>query len=494
MRFTRMRLGLLLGLTFGILVGLPMAAPALAAPSIASHTSQSHASRATDTTSTINGVVANGTHSNTPVAGQQVTLQATDTAPLASGNATGAPVSHDLETVTTDAQGHFTFGDVPAGTADVFAVYTHFQGGLYASKAITVTPGSANTTTLTVYDATTSDTALSIKNVTVLVRPPDVTHGLMGIGEFVTFQNSGNTAFVGTASATTSSGMPALVRFAVPAGASNLSPGAGFVGTQILTIGTGFGATATIPPGTSSFAFAFDMPYTGTSATYTYTPVYPTAQVIVLVPPTMRAERNTFTAQGTISVFDGQYQVFQTSSAPSGGVGLGLTGLPQAGERGDLNFPVLVALGAVLAVLAALALGLAVWRGDLAFIATRFAGARPREAAVGTDQATASTLASGTHAAARQRLLREIAALESPDAERTLTQRDRERRIAALRAEARLLLEEDLAGMSSASATIEPARGERTTGSGLAPASTGHTRNAYERNACEGYEGEEAAR
>jgi hypothetical protein len=147
----------------------------------------------------------------------------------------------------------------------------------------------------------------------------------------------------------------------------NLSTGVGFFNTQIIQIDSGFAATATVPPGQTEFAFAFQAPYTGTALSVPFKAEYPTAQVVALVPPNMLVRDTTgLTAQGIVTSFGARYQVFSaTNMAHDGQVAVNLYDLPQAGERQNLNTAALLWLAAALAALLALFAGLYVWRGAL---------------------------------------------------------------------------------------------------------------------------------
>jgi 5-hydroxyisourate hydrolase-like protein (transthyretin family) len=344
----------------------------------------------------ISGVVVNGTHHAAPVGGLQVTLQATG------GNGT-----HDIGTATTDAHGRFVFANLANAQASVFAVYTRFQQGLYSTGAITVDNGTQDVT-LTVFDATNSDAALRIASVTALVRDPRPRNGLIGVGEVYTFHNSGDTAFVGAMAP--ANGQPmGLLRFALPPGASNVKLGAGFDGTQTAQVATGFGATATIPPGDAQFALAFDVPYTGTACALPLKVAYPTDHVLLLVPPAIQVETNGLTARGPVSSAAGQYSAFTRDGlAATAEVHTRLAHLPPAGEPPVLDFPALVALAVALGMLLAILLALYLRRGDLA-IALRLVPASARTQRAGTQLAEPTAT---ERDAERVRLLRRLIALQ----------------------------------------------------------------------------------
>ena len=128
--------------------------------------------------------------------------------------------------------------------------------------------------TLSVYDVTHSTASLRILSATALFREPRPANGLIGVAELFTFQNESATAFVGTTDPVDGQPM-GLLRFALPAGATNITLGKGFDGAQAAQVAAGFGANATVPPGQTQFAFVFDLPYTGTSYTFPLKVVYP---------------------------------------------------------------------------------------------------------------------------------------------------------------------------------------------------------------------------
>lgn len=382
-------------------------------------------------TGTIAGVVQNGTHGSAPVAGQQVTLQ------LTIGSTT-----KDVATQTTDAQGRFSFAGLDVATSDLggsYAVYTRFQGGVFADGPINLATGPTQTAQLMVYDATQDSSALSVSVATILIRKPDVTHGLIGVGEFLTIRNSGTTAFVGSLPSTSTGGkMPSLLRFSLPPAAQNVTTGVGFFNTDAIQIGTGFAAAATVPPGQTEFAFAYDLPYTGATLNIPYKAEYPTDQVVTLVPPDLRAHgASGVTAQGIVTAFGSRYQVYTANNvALNGQTAVNLVDLPLPGEPQDLNVSHLFWLGGGLALLLALLLALYLWRGALAVTL----GLVPAAALVA---APASAAADGTsHAIERERLLRDLLALERRRAAGDVTEEQFKREDADLRGRLRTLLAE----------------------------------------------------
>ncbi len=413
-------------------------------------------------TGAISGVVRNGTHASAVVAGQQVTLQ------LTIGSS-----SKDMAVTTSDAQGRFTFSGLDASASSAlggsWAVYTTFQGGTYAAGPINLATNPTQTTTLMVYDATQDSAALSVSVATILVRQPDVKHGLIGIGEFITIHNSGAMAFVGSlpASGGSTGAMPSLLRFSLPANAQNVTTGVGFFGTDAIQIGSGFAAAATVPPGQTEFAFAYDLPYTGTTASVPYKAEYPTGQLVTLVAPNLLVRSATGeSAQGIVTAFGARYQVYTANNlALNAQTSVRLYDLPQPGEAQDLNVTHLYWLGGALLALLALLLALYLWRGALAVV-FRLIPAAAREALPTAPEAGASA-----REAERDRLLRDLLALERRRETGALTVEQFKQADAALRERLRAVMAE--APMLAASAPSPVASEAETTVDASTPTSGG---------------------
>ena len=403
---------------------------ASALPWSAQHVSASPGSleRTTATPGAISGVLVNGARHDAPVAGVAVALRAS--APH------GQP--QDVTSATTDGKGHFTFDNLDGSGATTYDVYAQFQNGTFTSDAITFANGPTQQVTLRVYDTSTSDVGLRVSLATILFSPPNKQAGYIPVGEFITFDNASSTAYVAAPGA--ANGMPmGLLRFGLPAGATNLTLGAGFsVSQQITQVSTGFAATATIPPGQSQFAFAFDIPYTSSAYAFTYKAEYATDQVAVLMPMGIAVGAGDFTTQPPVTASGTHYQLFTRS-----GVGrdqhvtLTLSQLPPPGERPYLDFRALVGVGVIFALLLALLLMLYLRRGELAVVF----GLVPASAL--RSRTRVSTRAGAGSQAERARLLRELLRVEASHDAGKLDDAAFRRRSGAVRAQLRELLAGD---------------------------------------------------
>jgi hypothetical protein len=408
-------------------------------------------------TGNITGVVANGTHQNAHLAGQKVILQRTD------GTAT-----QDIATTVTDGNGGFSFSSLPIDANAMYAAYTTFQGGQFSSQTVKLDSDTPAALQLTVYDTTNDDANLRVSAATLLVRQPRPVNGLIGIGEIVTIENIGATAFVGTLTGDASKPMR-LLRFATPPNASDLSLGIGFDGSQVVTTDKGFGSTATVPPGTTDFAFSIDIPYTGTAADLSFKPVYSASRVMVLVPLDMFVDGRDFAAQGVVESLGSRYQVFSVGNVAADKQDtLRLTGLPQAGEKSYLDVRALMIFAIILALLALAALLLYLHRGN---IATAL-GLIPATTPAGDGAAAQlSNEADKLDVGEQQRLLNELLSLERAHAAGKLTEADFKQRDQAIRQQLRTILASErpiidaaVANTSSTAATEQAARVGNETG------------------------------
>jgi hypothetical protein len=305
-----------------------------------------------EATGSVSGAVVNGAK---PVPGLAVILQAV------------VGVSpKDAATTISDSLGRFSFVGLDTSGLTIYAVYAHYQGGLFETPAISFMSGPSQTVTLQVFPTTASSAAIQVASTTLLLSNPNQPKGLLPVGVLMTIKNQGDTAYV--ASVGPAGGQPTnLLRFYLPPGAENLTLGAGFSGLQVVQVDSGFGVTDTLPPGQSAFAFAYDVPYSGTRHTFPFRAEYPTVNVVALVPPGVKVTGGSFQVKPEIKANGAVYQVLAGDNLRSGEqVSFLLSRLPVPGENPDLDFGQLVLVGGILLLLL---LGLALLflrRGTLA--------------------------------------------------------------------------------------------------------------------------------
>jgi hypothetical protein len=327
----------------GLLAGLLLAAGLALAPTA---TGQAEAP------GSVSGVVVNGAR---PVPGLAVVLQA-----VIGGSA------KDAATSTSDRLGRFSFAGLDTSGLTSYAVYAHYQGGLFETPAISFTSGPSQTVTLQVYPTTASSAAIQVASTTLLFSNPNQPKGLLPVGVLMTIENQGNTAYVASVGPT--GGQPTnLLRFYLPPGAEDLTLGAGFSGLQVVQVDSGFGVTATLPPGQSAFAFAYNVPYSGTKTTFPFRAEYPSVNVVALVPPAVKLSGGSFQVKPQIKANGSVYQVLAEENLRSGEQeSFILLRLPLPGENPDLDFGQLALLGGILLLLLLVLALLFLQRGALA--------------------------------------------------------------------------------------------------------------------------------
>lgn len=293
----------------------------------------------------ITGQLQDGTNKNAPLAGQKVTLQV----------AQGTNAS-DLTTTTTDGHGIYTFNNLSTDKTLSYVVYILYQGAQYTSNVVTLDTKPSQTVNLTVYEATSSTAKLVVLQATLLVRPPDVQHGVLTISEIFFFRNLDSRTFVGTFNTSGGQHKPNALRFSLPGNAKAITLGTGFAGYQTAQVDLGFATNAAIPPGESQFSFSFQLPYNAATYDLSYTVVYPTIQLSFLVPTDIHANSGFLTSGGVITTEQHPYQMFQGSQLRTDDqVHVQLQGLPlptNSSKSTPLNATTIWLIVAVLLLLA----------------------------------------------------------------------------------------------------------------------------------------------
>lgn len=272
---------------------------------------------ATNNNGHITGQLLDGTKHNAPIAGQSVTLQ------MAQGT-----TSKDLNSVTTDAHGNYSFSNLPTDKTISYALFIRYQGAQYLSNVVTLDSKPVQQVNLTVYEATSNTSKLAIVRSTVLIHSPDTKKGSFTVSEAFAFDNLDNHAFVGSLDAT--KGKPRALFFSLPAGARNVSLDKGFDGYRSIQADSGFASDVALLPGMNEFALSFEVPYASSSYDFRYVAMYPTVDLSMMVPPQLHASSSALTSQGTITAQDQQpYQLLNGSKLlQNQSVTLNLEGLP----------------------------------------------------------------------------------------------------------------------------------------------------------------------
>jgi hypothetical protein len=294
-------------------------------------------------TGRIYGQLFDGTKRNAPVAGQSVTLQ------MAQGDN-----ARDLTSATTDAHGTFSFSGLNTDKTISYALYTLYQGAQYYTDLIDLSSRQVQKINLPVYDATSSVTNIAIVQANILIDKADAQSKLITISENYIFENLGLTTYVGSLQAKNSK--PDALRFSLPKNARNVSLKSGFDGYQVIQVDSGFATDSSVPPGMSQFAFSFQVPYTTPSYDFSYTVVYPTVNLSLLVPLNIRTSSAAMDSQGPVNAKQQTFQQLNAKKLLAGSqMHVQLDGLPvsqQAANPQQLNQNTLWIILAILLMLA----------------------------------------------------------------------------------------------------------------------------------------------
>lgn len=296
-------------------------------------------------TGSIYGQLLNATKNNVPVSGQRVTLQKIqdDTA-------------SDFVSITTNAQGAFSFSGLDTSKTINYAVYTRYQGAQYFTNLIDLSTKPVQQINLAVYEATTSTAKIAITQAIVVLSEPDKQTGLITVSEYFFLKNQDRRTYVG--SLNRNQGRLNALFFSLPPGARNISLSKGFDGFRILLVDRGFVTDAAVPPDISQFVFSFDVPYTTSQYDFSYSAMYPTTQLSVLVPSGLQASSSTLTSIGLIILSQSPYHLFQGRALLAGTqVHLQIGGLAQpkpADNASTVNQPALMLMVGLLIMLALL--------------------------------------------------------------------------------------------------------------------------------------------
>ncbi len=304
---------------------------------------------------TLAGNVVNSSHNDAPLANQTVTL-----VEIASGQ------SANVATATTDAHGAFTFAALTPDTDASYQLEVQYQGGAFTSSVYDATQIGAQSVTLHVFDTTSDDSAVLVALTTIVLGEPNVEAGTISVAESVTVYNTGLKAYVATVQPVANKPMN-LLRFVMPTNAKNLVLGAGFATVQVIQAPTGFGVTATVPPGSSEFAFAYDLPYGGSTVAVTAKSEYASRQVVALVPTDRDLTPGNFTQKPNVTAAGGTFQLLEHDNVVSGAtLSFTLRDLPRPGEPQYLDARALGVVGFLVALLLLATLFVYLRRGNLA--------------------------------------------------------------------------------------------------------------------------------
>ncbi|HEY8693903.1 MAG TPA: hypothetical protein VIR57_14305, partial [Chloroflexota bacterium] len=231
--------------------------------------------------------------------------------------------------VELDATGRFGFESLDTDASTAYEVGVQYQGAPYLSDRITFGPGeTSRTVSLDVYETTDDDKTLSLAATSLLVDPDEKKHEL-AILELDSFVVDGQRTFVPNTTPR-NGGPPPLLRFSLPANATDLTPSEGLSPEEIIQIGSGFGALTPLSPGRHDLGFSFRSAYQTSSTSFTKNVIYPTKSLRVLAPVGAgQVDSPRLRRQAVQNIGGKQYQLLTASDLePGSRIELRFSGLP----------------------------------------------------------------------------------------------------------------------------------------------------------------------
>ena len=230
----------------------------------------------------------------------------------------------DTRTGVTGSEGAFAFSDVPTGPEVRYALTTTYRDITYG-----VEPENLQTpVVLGVYETTNDLAALHINSHILIIRNADPRGKIISAAEVVLISNVQDRAFqpiMQPASAMN------FLRFTVPDGTSGLQVQSDLPSGDVMDVGTGFGLTAAVPPGSHQVSFNYTFPYEGSSVSFSPTFLQGASIFRILIPEGLgEASGLGLNEAQTTSIGEEVYRVWSVPNLTSRtSLEIELTGLPQ---------------------------------------------------------------------------------------------------------------------------------------------------------------------
>lgn len=264
-------------------------------------------------------------------------------------------------TSTIDAQGYFTFTEVPYIPGRRFITTVDHQAQSYLSEVSSFGVGQKTLVLpITIYDTTGDPTGVRVQQVHAFLDFS--TPGSVTVGQLFIFANNGDKTYLDA------NGLG--LQFALPTGATNLQVEEGTLGQTYTTTATGFADMRGVPPGESvaQILFSFDLPYQD-GLQFSQPMVYPVDNINLLVSDlAVKVAGPTLQALGVESMQGVSFQNFSQPPLQAGQTFVfTLSGAPDpAAQAADTATPALATgntteLAIGLGVLALVLIGGGVW-------------------------------------------------------------------------------------------------------------------------------------
>ncbi len=216
--------------------------------------------------------------------------------------------------VDLNADGSFTFSDVPLSPERIYFVSVDYLGLSYFSEFINSTGDETEfAQPIMVYETISDTDKLAVEKLTLVFEFSEA--GRVRVVEQVVISNIGDRAV------TAAKNDSPVLRFSLPAAATNLVFQEGALGERYVAVEGGFGDLRAVLPGQNDYQllFAYDLPY-GSGVRFALRLDLPTRSVIALIPEgDVRLDSADFQSAGLQDVQGASYQAYVSNSAFSAG-------------------------------------------------------------------------------------------------------------------------------------------------------------------------------
>ncbi|MSP78655.1 MAG: carboxypeptidase regulatory-like domain-containing protein [Dehalococcoidia bacterium] len=228
------------------------------------------------------------------------------------------------ETIT-DADGKFSFADIPNEAGASYFVVAEYKAVTYQAR-IEPTQSDANWR-LTIYETTSEATNLRVTENTLFIPRTDPQRKNLLALELVRLDNSGDRTMVPDLTQAQPRG---LLRFSLPPDAMDLDVQSSLRGGNVVPVDKGFAMTTPVPPGGYDILFTYSIPYSGKALQYTRTfPFGATTFELLVREEAGKAESPGLEPGADVTIDDKQYhRLIGKNLDASSHVDLTFTGMP----------------------------------------------------------------------------------------------------------------------------------------------------------------------
>ena len=232
----------------------------------------------------------------------------------------------EATSVGLDAGSTFLFQEVQADGVSGYVVAVTYQEVSYAVPL--VPEDDLTNVDITIYEATESLDIVSLVGNTIIVLGADSASRTVSVMEIAQVSNSSDRTFVSNLEA---GGPMNLLRFPLPANATNLDVQAELPEGQSLQVDKGFALSNPVPPGEYGVVFTYVVPYDGNELDLSRTLLRGAGTIRLLVPTDIATiHSSALINRGETVIGNTAHQMYEAREmAPDSEIDMVLRGLPQ---------------------------------------------------------------------------------------------------------------------------------------------------------------------